>query len=96
MSDIIEQLQAVLRERKLNPVAGSYTAKLFADGPDEIAKKVGEEGVEVVLAAARQSDQRLVEESADLIYHLLVLLIDRDLEWADVEAELARRRRPSS
>ncbi len=96
MADIIEALQAVLQDRKRNPVEGSYTTSLFNDGADEITKKVGEEAVEVVLAAARQGDERLIEESADLVYHLLVLLVSRDLEWSDVEAELARRRRPAA
>lgn len=92
MSEIIETLQAVLQDRKRNPLAGSYTTALLTDGTDEIIKKVGEEAVEVVLAAARQGDERLIEECADLVYHLLVLLVAQDLEWADVEAELARRR----
>lgn len=96
MADIIEALQAVLQDRKRNPVEGSYTTSLFSDGADEITKKVGEEAVEVVLAAARQGDERLIEETADLVYHLLVLLVSHDLEWADVEAELARRRRPAA
>lgn len=96
MADIIEALQAVLQDRKRNPVEDSYTTSLFSDGADEITKKVGEEAVEVVLAAARQGDERLIQETADLVYHLLVLLVSHDLEWADVEAELARRRRPAA
>ena len=70
----------------------SYTARLLAAGEDEIVKKVGEDAVEVILAAKGQGDARLVEESADLVYHLLVLLLSRGLSWADVEAELVRRR----
>ena len=62
-------------------------------GRVEIAKKVGEEAIEVILAAEMQSDERLVEESADLLYYLLVLRADRGVLWAAVEAELARRRR---
>ena len=73
-------------------MADSYTARLLAAGEDEIVKKVGEEAVEVILAAKGQGDARLIEESADLVYHLLVLLLSRDLSWADVEAELDRRR----
>ncbi len=73
-------------------MADSYTARLLAAGEDEIVKKVGEEAVEVILAAKGQGDARLVEESADLVYHLLVLLLSRGLSWADVEAELDRRR----
>ena len=84
-------LQNIIQDRKTNPVAGSYTAKLLAEGEDVILKKVGEESVEVILAAKSQGDQRLVEETADLFYHLLVLLASRDLSLADIEAELEHR-----
>jgi phosphoribosyl-ATP pyrophosphohydrolase len=94
MTDVIAELQATLQERQRRPSPGSYTAQLLTAGEDEIVKKIGEEAIEVVLAAKGQGNQRLVEESADLIYHLLVLLISRELTWADVEAELARRRKP--
>jgi len=90
--DVLDELFAVILDRKENPTAGSYTAKLLADG-DEALKKVGEEAIEVVLAGKGQSDQRLVEESADLLYHLLVLLASRGLTLDVVRAELARRRR---
>ncbi len=90
--DVLDELFAVIQDRKANPSPDSYTAKLLAGG-DEILKKVGEEAMEVVLAGKGQSGQRLVEESADLVYHLLVLLASRDLTLADVRAELARRRR---
>lgn len=94
MSDIdtILELQSVLRARKNNPSADSYTSRLLTAGEDEIVKKVGEEAVEVILAAKGQGDARLIEETADLVYHTLVLLVSRDLTWEDVEAELARRR----
>ncbi len=90
--DVLDELFAVILDRKENPTPGSYTAKLLADG-DEALKKVGEEAIEVVLAGKGQSDQRLVEESADLLYHLLVLLAFRGLTLDAVRAELARRRR---
>ena len=93
MNDIILELQTILQDRKQYPTAGSYTAQLLVQGEDEIVKKVGEEAVEVILAAKGQGDERLVEEPADLVYHLLVLLVSRDLTWADVGQELARRRR---
>ena len=93
MSDTITELQAVLQERKANPTAVSYTASLLQAGEDEIVKKIGEEAVEVILAAKSQGDQRVIEETADLIYHTLVLLVSRDLTWADVEAELEKRRK---
>ena len=89
----LDDLYAIICERRDNPSAQSYTARLMADGEDEIVKKVGEEAVEVILAAKGQGDARLVEEVADLTYHVLVLLAAKDLSPADVEAELARRRR---
>lgn len=90
MSDFIDQLFAVLQERKANPTPDSYTASLLAD-EDEIVKKIGEEAVEIILAAKGQGNQRVVEETADLVYHLLVLLVSRDLNWDDIRAELAKR-----
>jgi phosphoribosyl-ATP pyrophosphohydrolase len=92
MDDIFDELFTVILDRKANPTPDSYTAKLLAGG-DEVLKKVGEEAMEVILAGKGQSDARLVEESADLIYHLLVLLASRDLTLDDVRAELASRRR---
>ena len=65
--------------------------RLLAEGEDAILRKVGEEAVEVILAAKSQGDQRLIEEASDLIYHLLVLLAARDLSLADIETELSRR-----
>ena len=91
MSELIDSLSATIAERKANPTPESYTARLLAEGTGKIAQKVGEEAVEVVVAALQESDERLVSEMADLIYHSLVLLAQRELSWADVEAELARR-----
>lgn len=95
MNNTIDILWATLTARRDNPQPGSYTAQLLAAGEDEIVKKVGEEAVEVILAAKGQGSQRLVEESADLVYHLLVLLLSHNLTWEDVLAELARRHTPS-
>ena len=92
MQDVLDELFEVITDRKANPTPGSYTAKLLVGG-DEILKKVGEEAMEVILAGKGQSDERLVEEAADLVYHLLVLLASRDLTLDDVRAELAQRRR---
>ena len=89
--EIIDTLWHTLEDRKAKPSRESYTSALLAAGEDEIVKKVGEEAVEVILAAKSQGGQRLVEESADLIYHLLVLLLARELSWDDVLDELARR-----
>ena len=91
MSDFITELWGILQERRANPPPGSYTAELLSKGEDEIVKKIGEEAVEVILAVKGQGDERVVEETADLIYHILVLLLSRGLSWEDVQAELARR-----
>jgi len=88
---MLNQLFDIIKSRKTEMPAGSYTAQLFSAGEDEILKKIGEETVEVLLAAKGQGDQRLVEEIADLFYHTLVLLAARDLSLVDVEVELERR-----
>lgn len=88
---VLADLEAVIRERKANPRAGSYTGQLLEAGQSRILKKVGEEAVEVIVAAQSEGDVRLVNELADLVYHMLVLLAARGLSWADVEAELANR-----
>lgn len=90
MSNFLTQLMAIIQDRKLNPKAGSYTTALL-DDPVRAAQKVGEEATEVVVAALAQSNQRLVAEMADLVYHSLVLLAAHDLSWPDVVAELERR-----
>jgi len=91
----INELYAVICERRDHPSAQSYTARLIAQGEDEIVKKVGEEAVEVILAAKGQGDQRLVEEVADLTYHVLVLLASRGVSPDAVRAELEKRHRPA-
>lgn len=91
MTNVIGELEETLLDRKNRPTPESYTSRLLAEGEDEIVKKIGEESVEIILAAKGQGDRRVVEESADLVYHLLVLLVSRGLSWADVEDELARR-----
>jgi len=90
---ILDQLYQVILDRKRTAPAGSYTARLFESGLQEISKKVGEESVEVIVAALGQSDERLVSEVADLIYHTLVLLAARGVSLTQVEAELEKRRK---
>ena len=92
MQDILDELFAVIVDRKANPVTGSYTVKLLTN-TDEALKKVGEEAVEVILAGKGQSDQRLIEESADLLYHLFILLAARDISLDAVRQELQHRRK---
>jgi phosphoribosyl-ATP pyrophosphohydrolase len=88
---MLYDLFAIIKDRQAHPTDGSYTAQLFATGQDAILKKVGEEAMEVILAAKGQGNQRVVEEVADLFYHTLVLLADCGLGLDDVEAELRNR-----
>ena len=88
---MLSELFDIILDRQKNPQPGSYTNKLLDGDLDVILQKVGEESVEVILAAKGQGDQRLVEEVSDLFYHTLVLLARQGLSLADVEAELRRR-----
>ncbi len=88
---MLNELFAVIEDRKAHPVEGSNTNRLLNEGEDKILKKIGEEAVEVIVAAKGQGDQRIVEEMADLVYYALVLLVARGISLADVEAELQRR-----
>jgi phosphoribosyl-ATP pyrophosphohydrolase len=87
----IQWLFDIINDRKQKPSEKSYTSSLFREGLPKIAQKVGEEGTEVVIASLTQSDQRLIEEVADLTYHTLVLLAARGLTPTDVAAELQKR-----
>ena len=89
-----EGLYEIICQRRDNPTDESYTAKLINWGEDKILKKVGEEAMEVILAAKAQGDQRLIEESSDLVYHLFVLLASRNISPADILAELDKRHQP--
>lgn len=89
----MDELYRTIISRQTTLPPNSYTAKLFAAGDVEIAKKVGEEAIEVIVASYKENDERLVSESADLIYHLLVLLAARNVEWGAVEQELEKRKR---
>jgi phosphoribosyl-ATP pyrophosphohydrolase/phosphoribosyl-AMP cyclohydrolase len=98
MGDVafLERLQTVIRQRIANGPPGSYTAKLAAQGVLKVAQKVGEEGVELALAAAAQDKVRVTAEAADLLYHLLLLLELRELTLRDVVDELEQRHRDVS
>ena len=87
----LAELDALVAQRERERPAGSYTTKLFEGGVRRIAQKVGEEGVETALAAVAQDEAALRSESADLIFHLLVLLRARGVEFADVVEELRAR-----
>lgn len=87
----LSKLEAVIVQRITDRPEGSYTARIWSEGPTRIAQKVGEEGVEVALAAVTQAGDRLIAESADLLFHLALLLKSRNLSLADVVRELEQR-----
>ena len=90
---MLEEVARVIAARAQAAPEGSYTARLLAQGQDQVLKKIGEEATEVVLAAKGQSDERLAEEAADLLFHLLVALHQRSLPLSRVMDVLKERRR---
>ncbi len=90
----LSQLEAVVRDRLANPDSSSYTASLAAAGTKRIAQKIGEEGVELALAALSDDRDELLDEAADLVYHLIVLLQHVDLGLCDVADRLESRHSP--
>ncbi len=92
----LSTLEGVIAKRAAEQPDGSYTARLFSQGPRRIAQKVGEEGVEVALAAVAEPDEKVVSESADLLFHLMVMLKHRGLSLERVVAELQARHSSAS
>ena len=88
---VLQELYALIEERKEQRPEGSYTAYLFNSGLDKILKKVGEEATETIVAA-KNTDGGLISETADLIYHLLVLLVERGVTLDEISGELKSRR----
>ncbi len=91
MSDVLSRLFATIESRKSVDPQTSWTARLLARGPEKAAEKFGEEAVEAIIEAVKGDRERLVSESADALYHLLVMLASRDVTLAMVLAELERR-----
>ncbi|RAI03439.1 phosphoribosyl-ATP diphosphatase [Acuticoccus sediminis] len=92
MSDFtIEDLEGVVRARLANGDETSYTKTLADKGLDKVAEKFGEEAIETIIAAVRRASDELISETADVIFHLTVLLSLQGVAWADVMAELERR-----
>lgn len=89
--EALEKLYTRILERKTKPVENSYTSYLYDKGVEKICKKVGEESTEVVIAAIRDDKEDLVNEIADLTYHILVLMADRGLGLEDLEKVLENR-----
>ena len=90
-AEMLGQLQRIVEDRKENPEEGSYTNSLFDKGVDKIAKKAGEEAVELVIAAKNGDKEEIVGECADLFYHTLVLLANAGVKLSDVCTELKNR-----
>ena len=90
------ELETIIAERIADRPAGSYTAQLATAGIGAVARKVGEEGVELALASVTESDERVVDEAADVLFHVLVLLRLKDLTLADVVRRLEARHAPNA
>lgn len=91
MSDMLTYLQTLIAERKANPIEGSYTNQLLNEGINRSAQKVGEEAVEVVVAALGQGKSEQVGELSDLFYHTLVLMAQLNISLEDINEELSNR-----
>lgn len=88
-----DELYEIIEDRKKNMPENSYVVSLFKDGNDRIIQKVGEESVEVVIAAKNESRERIISEVADLIFHLLVLLSALGIKPSEILQELETRRK---
>lgn len=90
----LEKLYQIILDRKKNLPKDSYVVSLFQKGNDRIVQKVGEEAIEVVIAAKNRSKERLVAEVADLWFHSLILLAEKGIKFSEVLSELGRRKKP--
>jgi phosphoribosyl-ATP pyrophosphohydrolase/phosphoribosyl-AMP cyclohydrolase len=93
---LLHELYELIKSRQAERPEGSYTTYLFDKGLDKILKKVGEESAETIIAAKNDDPKQLVAETADLLYHLLVMLVARGVNLDDVRNELAQRRKPGA
>jgi len=91
MAAPLDRLEATIRARRSGDPSASYVARLTADGRAKMARKLGEEAIETLVAALADDRAATASEAADLVFHLLVLLADMDLSFDDVIAELDRR-----
>ena len=88
---ILKTLEQVIISRKSADPGSSWTAQLLAAGPEKCAEKFGEESIEAVIEAVRGDQKALTSEAADVVYHLMVMLASRNIDFTDVLTELARR-----
>jgi phosphoribosyl-ATP pyrophosphohydrolase/phosphoribosyl-AMP cyclohydrolase len=91
LAEVLENLQSLVESRKRERPEGSYTTYLFDQGLDKILKKVGEESAETIIAAKNDDQNALVKESSDLLYHLIVLLVERGVSLDELRDELVVR-----
>lgn len=91
MNDTLQALYAVVKDRQAHPQEGSYTCYLFEKGLDKILKKVGEECAETIIAAKNEVMEDTVGEISDLIYHLMVMMVEKNIPLEQVMDELDRR-----
>lgn len=89
---VLQEVYDVIADRRTNPKEGSYTNYLFEKGIDKICKKIGEEAAEVIIAAKNASGPEIRCEISDLLYHLMVLMVDQGVTWEQVFTELESRR----
>lgn len=92
MNNVINELYEVIEGRKKDPIEGSYTSYLFEKGLDKILKKLGEEASEVIISSKNNDKKEMISEISDLLYHLLVLMVDKGLKIEDILEELEKRR----
>jgi len=95
-ADFLSQLEVVIKDPKVHPTETSYTSKLFSKGLNKIAQKVGEEAVELIIEAKDDDPSRFKAEAADLIFHLLVLCVEKDVSFESVLKELEKRAKPKA
>ena len=90
-TNVSRDLYALIKDRKANPVDGSYTNYLFDKGIEKIGKKVGEEAIEAIISASKGDKENTIQELADLYYHAMVMMVQMDITVEDVESELKKR-----
>ena len=88
---VLGEVLDVIKDRKMHPKEGSYTNYLFDKGIDKILKKLGEEATEIVIAAKNPNANEVKYEMSDFLYHMMVLMVQKDISWEEIAVELANR-----
>lgn len=92
IGQILDEVYEVILDRKSNPKDGAYTTYLFEKGGDKICKKLGEEAMETIIAAKNHNKEETIFELSDLMYHMMVLMVEEGISWKDMYHELKNRR----